>query len=119
MITDLEAGLNDLLWARPGADDVVLVVAEPSVKSVEIARRAALIAGDLGVGRILGVANRSLGGDDVACVSEAVGGEVVVVPEDPAVERADTLGKAPFDTEPGSPAMVAVGALAARLLEAP
>lgn len=116
VVADLEAGINDLLWARPGPDDIVLVVAEPSAKSVEIARRAAAIAADLGVTRLLGVANRCTGDDDVARMREALGGsEVVVVPEDPAVEYADLLGQAPFDLDPASPAMVAVGALAERI----
>ncbi len=117
VIADLEAGLSDLVWADPGPDDVVLVVAEPSAKSVEIARRAAVIARDLGVQRILGVANRSVGDDDAARLTEAIGGEVLVVPEDPAVEQADHQGTSPFDLDPTSPAMSAVGALAARLLD--
>ena len=113
VVADLEAGINDLLWANPGPDDVVLVVAEPSAKSVEIARRATTIAGDLGVKRVIGVANRCTGDEDLSRVTEALGGaEVVAVPEDPAVEHADHLGKAPFDLDPSSPAMTAVGALA-------
>ncbi len=40
IVADLEAGLNDLIWAHPAADDVVLAVKEGSAKSVEIARRA-------------------------------------------------------------------------------
>ena len=115
VIADLEAGLNDLLWANPGPDDVVLVVAEPSAKSVEIARRAADVAGKLGVKRIVGVANRSVGDDDVARLAEAVGADVLVVPDDPAIERADHLGRAPFDLDATSPAIVAVGAIASVL----
>ncbi|MBW3575052.1 MAG: AAA family ATPase [Actinobacteria bacterium] len=117
VIADLEAGLNDLLWADPDPDDVVLVVAEPSAKSVEIARRATSLAADLGVKRVLGVANRSAGDDDVARMSEAIGADVVVVPDDPAVEHADHLGRAPFDLDPTSPAMLAIAALATQLLD--
>ncbi len=36
----LEGRAHDLRWARPGPDDKVVVVAEPSTKSIEIARRA-------------------------------------------------------------------------------
>ena len=115
VVADLEAGLNDLLWARPGPDDTVLVVAEPSAKSVEVARRAVEVAASMGVQRILGVANRSSDGDDAARLAGTLGVEVLAVAEDPAVERADQLGKAPFDVDPSSPAMVAVGAIADRL----
>ena len=115
VVADLEAGLNDLLWARPGPDDTVLVVAEPSAKSVEVARRACRIAESMGVRRILGIANRSSGRADVERVADALGVEVLAVDEDPAVERADQLGSAAFDVDRSSPAMVAVAALAERL----
>ncbi len=115
VVADLEAGLNDLLWARPGPHDVVLAVAEPSAKAVEIARRACLIATELGVTRIYGVANRSVEPDDPARLADALGVEVVTVPEDPLVEAADRQGVAPLDADGTSPAMVAVAALAGRL----
>ena len=115
VVADLEAGLNDLMWAKPGPDDTVLVVAEPSAKSVEIARRACRLAESMGVQHVLGVANRSNGPEDVDRLAEILGVEVMAVPEDPAVERADQLGVAPFDTEAGSPAMQAVAAIVERL----
>lgn len=118
IVADLEAGLNDLLWARPGPDDTVLVVAEPSAKSVEVARRACRMAESMGVTRILGVANRATGDGDVARLSEALGVEVMAVAEDPAVEKADQEGVAAWDADPTSPAMVAVGAIAERLVKA-
>ena len=117
VVADLEAGINDLLWAEPGADDVVLVVAEPSAKSVEIARRAREVATDLGVGRIIVVANRCAGADDLSRMSEAIGGtEVLSVPEDPAIEHADHRGQAPYDLDPTSPAVMAIGELAEHLV---
>jgi len=112
VLADLEAGLNDLVWARPGPDDVVLAVTEGSAKSVEIARRACRLAEEMGVTRILGVANRTVSDDDVARISAELGVEVFTVPEDPAVEHADHLGVATIDADPTSPAMVAVGQLA-------
>lgn len=116
-VADLEAGLNDLLWAAPGPDDVVLVVAESSAKSLDVARRAGQLADELGVRRVVGVCNRSAGAGDMARLAQALPGrEIVAVPEDPAVERASHLGRAPFDVDPASPAMAAVAGLAARLV---
>jgi CO dehydrogenase maturation factor len=113
VVADLEAGLNDLIWAKPGADDVVLAVTEGSQKSVEIARRAVVVARELGVTRIIGVANRSVAADDAARTADLLGvAEVFSIPEDPAVEDADQLGVAPMDADPSSPAMVAVSQLA-------
>jgi CO dehydrogenase maturation factor len=113
VVADLEAGLNDLIWAKPGADDVVLAVSEGSEKSVEIARRAVVVAEELGVTRIIGVANRAVSGADVTRVADQLKvAEVFSVPEDPAVEHADQLGVAPMDADPTSPAMVAIAELA-------
>ena len=117
VLADLEAGLNDLIWAKPGPDDVVLAVTEGSAKSVEIARRACRLAEELGVTRIVGVANRTVHDDDVRRIADQLGVEVVAIPEDPAVEHADHLGVAAIDADPDSPAMVAVGQLAKVVVE--
>ena len=118
VITDLEAGLNDLLWARPGDGDVVIVVTETSAKSVEIGRRACRIAESRGVKRIIAVANRCGDGDDGSHVGNALGVEVIRVPEDPVVERAGEKPVAPLDLDDSSPAMLAIAGLAARLAPA-
>lgn len=117
VVADLEAGLNDLIWLRPAPDDVVLAVAETSEKSFEIARRAVALAREMGVTRIIGVANRAGGAVDPAAISAALGvDDVVVIPEDPAVEEADHRGVAPMGADPTSPAMVAIAALAGLLV---
>ena len=113
VIADLEAGLNDLIWAHPGDKDVVLAVSEGSDKSVEIARRAVIVARELGVSRIIGVANRTVSDQQRDQLAELLGvAEVFSVPEDRAIEEADHAGVAPMDADPASPAMVAVSELA-------
>lgn len=116
IVADLEAGLNDLIWARPAADDTLLAVAEPSVKSIDIARRACRIGEALGLTRIYGIANRIRSAADEQMVREALGVPVFAVPEDPALGRADLLGVAPLDLEPDSPAMQAIAAIAERVV---
>lgn len=116
VLADLEAGLNDLIWAHPGAGDVVLAVTEGSAKSVEIARRACQLATDMGVTRIVVVSNRTVATTDLDGLAATFGMDVFVVPEDPAIERADHLGIAAIDADPESPAMVAVRELADQLL---
>lgn len=116
VVADLEAGVNDLVWAYPKAEDTVLIVTEPYVKSLEVARRAAKVARELEVRRVLVVANRVEDSGDLESVRNALPGlEVVEVPEDPEVTRADRQGVAPIDAAPGSPAVRAVGELAERL----
>lgn len=116
VVADLEAGLNDLLWARPGAGDHVLVIAEPSAKALDIAIRAVGLAREMGVNHILGVANRCATEADAARLSDALGIETMAVPEDPAVERANALGVAPIEADASSPAMTAIAGLAGRLM---
>ena len=116
VLADLEAGLSDLIWAHPGPDDVVLAVTEGSAKSVEIARRACLLAEEMGVTRVIAVANRSVSETDVEKIRQELPvSETVSVPEDPAVEDADHLGMALIDADPDSPAMVAIRELARTL----
>jgi CO dehydrogenase maturation factor len=112
VLADLEAGLNDLIWARPGPHDVVLAVTEGSAKSVEIARRACRLGEEMGVARIIGVSNRTVSEADASRIAEVLGVETFSIPEDRAIEDADHLGVAPIDADPSSPAMVAVGELA-------
>lgn len=113
VVADLEAGLNDLIWAHPGANDVVLAVTEGSAKSVEIARRACRLGEELGVARVIGVANRTVSDDEARRIGEQLGVETFSVPEDRAIENADHLGVAAIDADPSSPAVVAIGELAA------
>lgn len=119
IVADLEAGMNDLVWTQPGPDDVVLVVADATAKAIEIARRSTELARTMGVERILGVANRSVGAGHAGEMAEIMGVEVLVIPEDASVETADDLAKAAMDFDPTSPAMVAVASIADRLLAIP
>ena len=118
VVGDLEAGLNDLIWARPASDDMLLAVAEPSVKSIDIARRACRIGEALGLTRIYGIANRVRGPEDERAVADALRVPVFVVPEDPVLAQADLLGVAPLDLEPSSPAMRAIASIAERVASA-
>jgi CO dehydrogenase maturation factor len=118
VVADLEAGLNDLIWAHPRPEDVVVVVAEPSAKSVEVASRAARLAREMGVERIVAVANRCRSDVDADRLATALGVETFAVPDDPDVAAADRSGVATFDVAPSSPAMVAVGRVADALVGA-
>lgn len=110
-IADLEAGLSDLIWVRPGPEDTVVVVSDGSAKALEVARRAREIASLLGVVRVVAVANEAEVADS-ARLGEALGVPAVAVPCDPAVAAADHRGVSPMDADPRSPAMTALAELA-------
>ena len=113
-MADLEAGIGTLLRLRPAHVDLVLVVTEPSAKSIEVARRAVAIAASRA--EVLVVANRIGTDGDLIAVREALDGHAyVVVPEEPAIAQADREGLAPIDVAPDAPGVRALVALADRV----
>lgn len=115
VVGDLEAGIGTVLRLQPGMVDVVLVVAQPTVKSLDIAGRAVRIA-EAREMRVVVVANRVAGPEDLAAVQSAFAGrELTVIPDDPAILRADQEGRAPIDVDAGAPGVRALVELAERL----
>jgi CO dehydrogenase nickel-insertion accessory protein CooC1 len=115
VVGDLEAGTGTMLRLQEGQADVALVVAQPTQKALAVARTAARIAGSRGA-RVVVVANRVRDDDDVALIRDALADhELVVVPDDPAIARADEDGVAPLDAAPEAPGTRAIVALAERL----
>ena len=116
LIGDLEAGTGTLLRLGEDRVEVALVVAQPTAKALDIAARACRTAANRGV-RVVVVANRVRDESDAALVRAAVAPhEVVVVPEDPGIARADREGRAPIDVAPDGPGVQALGELARRLV---
>lgn len=116
VLADLEAGVGTLVRMQPGVADLVLVIAEPTVRSIETARRAAAIAAKRA--DVVIVANRVTSEADVESVrAELDAYEIAVVPEDPAISQADKDGLAPIDASPSSPGVSAIEALANKIVE--
>jgi len=139
IICDLEAGIGAIV--QRGRADLVLVVAEPSAKSIDVARRAAGTASAGGkdsagtpnasnagkdlartpnasdvLPRVIVIANRVRDEADLEAIRAELGEyEIVVVPEDPAIVQADREGRAPIDTDPDAPAVKVLLSLAERL----
>jgi CO dehydrogenase maturation factor len=119
VLGDLEAGVGVLSRMEPGSIDVVLVVANPTAKSIEVARRA-IQTPAAREGRIVIVANRVRDEDDVALIREAIGDfEMAIIPEDPMIRRADAEGIAPLDLDDAAPGVQAIMALGERLTAVP
>lgn len=117
IVADLEAGIGTLTRLAKSNVDTVLIVVEPTPKSLEVGSRAAALAVERSVGRVMVVANRIRNDGDLATVTAVFPGmAVTAVPDDPAVVQADRLGLAPLDTHPDAPAVRAVVALAEELV---
>jgi CO dehydrogenase maturation factor len=116
VVADMEAGVGNLTRMQAGSVDLALLVTEPSPRSIEVSRRAGEIIAERNIGRLLVVANKVRQPDDVERIGAALPVcELVVVPDDPDVLRAERQGLAPLDLVPASPAVQAVSDLARRL----
>lgn len=113
VLVDMEAGLEHL--SRSGGTlayaDVLLVICEPTRKSVLTATRTAALAEELGIPRTLAVGNKSQSAEDVDFFEASLNDHrltlAAVLPFDPQIardDRADAL--ASTDIPPGLAAAV-------------
>jgi CO dehydrogenase maturation factor len=113
VIADFEAGLGPVLRLQGNAVDVVVVVVEPTAKSLEVGRRAAETVRELGLGRVVVAANRVRDDEDEARVRAAFPDlDPVLIPDDAAIVDAERRGLAPLDAAPDAQAVRALVALA-------
>jgi CO dehydrogenase maturation factor len=105
-LVDMEAGLEHL--SRSGGTlahaDVLLVVCEPTRKSVLTAARTAALAAELGIPHVLALGNKARTPEDVDFFTTALAAENIplagVLPYDAQVaadDRAGTVGVPPVD----------------------
>lgn len=117
VFADFEAGLGTVLRLTGTAVDVVVVVVEPTAKSLEVGRRAAEAVQEACIGRVVVTANRVRDGADRERVRAAFPAfDPVLVPDEPAIGAAERQGVAPLDAAPRSPGVLALTALAEQLL---
>ncbi len=118
VIADLEAGIGTLTRLEDAVIDVVVVVVEPTPRSLEVGVRALDLARQRGIGRVIVIANRVDGEEDRTRVLDALGqiDDVVFIADDAGIREAERHGLAAMDVAPDSPAVVALVDLADRLL---
>jgi CO dehydrogenase maturation factor len=111
-VVDMEAGLEHLSRSEGtlARADALLVVMEPSRKSVLTAARTVALAAELGIPRVYGVGNKVRGEDDRAFLAQATAAEGLplagVLPYDEAVADADRSGAAVTQSPVGPRASV-------------
>lgn len=113
-VVDMEAGLEHLSRGTGRHVDTLLVVMEPYYKALETARRSAELGRELGIARVVGVANKIRDEADQVAVREYAAAHQLTlaaeVPFDDAVRHADQKGR-PLIDEPSSPAVDAIASL--------
>jgi CO dehydrogenase maturation factor len=116
VIADFEAGVGTLTRLGEQRVDTVLVVVEATPKSIEVGLRAVELARERLLQKVVIIANRIRGPEDIERIRAAFPGvEVVPVPDDPAIREADRHGVAPIDHAPEAPAVRALVELAEKL----
>ena len=120
VILDMEAGVEHLGRKTAEAVDVMIIVVEPGLKSLETAERIKRLANDIGIANIVCVVNKvsSQGEEEfVRGKLDELGVEVIgTIPRDPVVVMADMEGKALIDY-PESEALASIEKITAKILE--
>lgn len=115
-IIDMEAGLELFGRGTPGASDLLAIVIEPSLWSIQTATRIIDLARELAIPKLMAVANKIREEADVEWIREALrpqGVEVAgVVPYDTDVSLADRKMSSLLDIAPESAAACAIAELA-------
>lgn len=116
VVADLEAGIGTLTRLASQSIDVVVIVVEPTPRSLDVGQRALELASERGRGQIVVVANRVLDSADADRVAAAFPDrELVLVPLDTAITDADRAGVSALDMQPDSPAVLALLSVADRI----
>ena len=103
VVGDLPGGTRQAMFGWAKYADILAVVAEPTPKSIHVARQLLNITkADWAPSDVVVVANRVVEDADVERISEALDRPVIgAVPNDPAVTEADKLALSPLDHQQG------------------
>jgi len=103
LVLDMEAGVEHLGRGTTQVTEVMIVVVEPSLKSLETAKQIKKLGEDLGINRIFSVLNKFREGSEglMRKLEEEGMPVLAVIPYTEAVAKAELLGEPFFDSEEG------------------
>jgi CO dehydrogenase maturation factor len=120
IILDMEAGVEHLGRKTAEAVDIMVIVVEPGLKSLETAERIKRLAMDIGIKEIVCVVNKVSSLEEEQFVRsklEELGIKIIgTIPRDPLVIKADMEGKALIDY-PDSEALASIEDISKSMLE--
>ncbi len=121
VVGDLPGGTRQPFFGWGAFAETILVVVEPTVKSLRSGRRLARLNDNQETPqRIVAVASKARADDDAEWVARGTGLEVIAtVPWDEQLALSERRGRAPVDDSPDCPAVRAVGSLLDRLANEP
>ncbi len=120
VILDMEAGVEHLGRKTAEAVDIMIILVEPGLKSLETAERIKRLANDIGIKNIAAVVNKvSIQEEEIFVKNKLneLGINVLgTIPRDSRVVEADMEGKALVDY-PDSTALASIGNIASKIVE--
>ncbi len=120
IILDMEAGVEHLGRKTAEAVDIMVIIVEPGLKSLETAERIKRLAMDIGIKEIVCVVNKVSNLEEEQFVRtklEELGIKIIgTIPRDPLVIKADMEGKALIDY-PDSEALASIEDISKNILE--
>ena len=120
IILDMEAGVEHLGRKTAEAVDIMIIVVEPGLKSLETAERIKRLARDIGIKEIVCVVNKVSNLEEEEFVRFKLGNLGIkiigTIPNDPLVVKADMEGKALVDY-PDSEALASIKDISKNLLK--
>lgn len=98
VVMDMEAGIEHLTRGTSQGVDAFVVVVEPGQRSIQTARTVLALAGDLGVKRVLAIANKVKRPSDTEFIKKSLPGIELLgsISYDDQVIDADMKGEPPF-----------------------
>ena len=121
LIIDMEAGVEHLGRGTAENVDLMLIIVEPGMRSLETARRIRDLSFDIGIPTLSAVANKIRSNEEILLLKselDSVGIELLgTVPYDPELVSADLRDVSPLDLKGELPSIEAIAALQAKLEE--
>jgi len=122
VVMDMEAGLEHLGRSTIRGFDALLIVTEPSVKSVEVSLKIAELAGKLAVRNTWLIGNKVESAEDERFLVDELSAHSLtpkaLIPYDRSIMEADRNGVPPLDFSPSSPAIEALLLLSRKITDA-
>ncbi|TFG20886.1 MAG: cobalamin biosynthesis protein CobN [Promethearchaeota archaeon] len=119
VIVDFEAGLEHLGRGTAKGIDVMLVITEPSQKSLDLCSKIIDLSKKLGIINIYLIANKVIDEGQLSSINKRLEDWEVplyhTIPYDPEIGNADLEGKPPLDYNPNSKGVQAIKSLYLKL----